>query len=69
MRRWCRSSVRAPLRERPGGAAVLTAHLDDIIEAKRSLRREPDLAALPELYRLQERNRAASDDSEGRRPA
>lgn len=37
------------------GATVLVADLDDIIEAKRALRREPDLAALPELYRLRER--------------
>ena len=37
------------------GAAVLVADLDDIIEAKRTLRRAPDLAALPELYRLRER--------------
>ena len=37
------------------GTAVLVADLDDIIEAKGALRREPDLAALPELYRLRER--------------
>lgn len=37
------------------GTTVLVADLDDIIEAKRALRRAPDLAALPELYRLRER--------------
>lgn len=50
------------------GTAVSIAHLDDIIEAKRALRREPDLAALPELYLLQERNRRG-DAPEGTRPA
>ncbi len=50
------------------GTAVLIAHLDDIIEAKQALRREPDLAALPELYRIQERNRGAAGP-EGTRPA
>ena len=49
------------------GTAVLIAHLDDIIEAKRALRREPDLAALPELYRIQERNRGTASP-EGTQP-
>ena len=48
------------------GTAVSIAHLDDIIEAKRALRREPDLAALPELYRLQERSRGAAAPEETR---
>jgi hypothetical protein len=36
------------------GLAILVADLGDIIESKRALRRDPDLAALPELNRLYE---------------
>lgn len=40
------------------GITISVADLDDVIEAKRTLRRAPDLAALPELYRLRERRGA-----------
>jgi len=36
------------------GLTISIAGLDDIIEAKRALRRDPDLAALPELYSLRD---------------
>ena len=36
------------------GITILAAGLDDLIEAKRALRRTPDLSALPELYRLRD---------------
>ena len=36
------------------GIPVLIADLDDVIESKEVLAREPDLAALPELHRLRE---------------
>lgn len=37
------------------GITILVAGLSDIIEAKQALSREPDLAALPELHRLLDR--------------
>jgi hypothetical protein len=37
------------------GITILVANLSDIIESKQALAREPDLAALPELHRLQDR--------------
>lgn len=37
------------------GLAILVADLDDVIESKEALAREPDLVALPELYRLRDR--------------
>jgi hypothetical protein len=37
------------------GVAILVADLDDIIESKEALAREPDLVALPELHRLRAR--------------
>lgn len=43
------------------GLTILVADLADIIESKEVLAREPDLVALPELRRLQERLRRASD--------
>ena len=42
------------------GMTILVAHLDDIIEAKETLNREPDRAALPELRRLRDRPPAGS---------
>ena len=39
------------------GMTILVADLDDIIEAKETLNREPDQAALPELRRLRDRLR------------
>ena len=36
------------------GLTISIASLDDIIESKRVLKREPDLAALPELYSLRD---------------
>ena len=36
------------------GVTILIAGLDDIIESKAALGREPDLVALPELHRLRE---------------
>lgn len=40
------------------GLTILVADLADVIESKRALSRDPDLAALPELDRLYERQRA-----------
>ena len=37
------------------GVAILIADLDDIIESKEALNREPDRAALPELRQLRDR--------------
>lgn len=37
------------------GLTILVADLDDVIESKQALAREPDLAALPELRRLRDR--------------
>ncbi|MGH2830244.1 MAG: hypothetical protein ACRDJM_07150 [Actinomycetota bacterium] len=37
------------------GVTVFIADLDDVIESKQVLAREPDLAALPELHRLRDR--------------
>ncbi len=42
------------------GATVLVAALDDIIESKESLDREPDRVALPELRELLARSRRAA---------
>ncbi len=39
------------------GVTVSIASLDDIIESKEALGREPDLVALPELHRLRGRRR------------
>lgn len=39
------------------GLTILIASLDDIIESKEALGREPDLVALPELHRLRRRHR------------
>lgn len=39
------------------GITILIADLDDVIESKQALAREVDLVALPELYRLRERQR------------
>ena len=39
------------------GMTILVADLDDIIEAKETLNREPDRAALPELRRLRDQLR------------
>ncbi len=36
------------------GLTISIAGLDDIISSKRALKREPDLAALPELYELRD---------------
>lgn len=36
------------------GVTILVAGLDDIIESKATLGREPDLVALPELHRLRD---------------
>jgi hypothetical protein len=38
------------------GISILVADLSDIIESKQALAREPDLAALPELHRLRDRD-------------
>jgi hypothetical protein len=38
------------------GVTILVADLDDIIESKQALSREPDLVALPELHRLRARD-------------
>jgi hypothetical protein len=38
------------------GVTLLIASLDDIIESKEALGREPDLVALPELHRLRARH-------------
>ena len=46
------------------GITISVAALDDIIEAKRALRREPDLAALPELYRLRDTDLRVSHPDE-----
>jgi hypothetical protein len=46
------------------GLTILVADLDDIIESKEALAREPDLLALPELRRLQARL-VARDPDEG----
>lgn len=43
--------------QRVFGLTILVANLDDIIESKESLGREPDLVALPELHRLRARAR------------
>lgn len=43
------------------GLTIAVAALSDIIEAKQALSREPDLAALPELHRLQKRLHGDSD--------
>ena len=45
------------------GLTILVADLDDIIESKTALGREPDLVALPELHRLRARHRSHDDDS------
>lgn len=37
------------------GIKILVAALDDVIESKQALAREPDLVALPELHRLRSR--------------
>lgn len=37
------------------GLTILVADLDDVIESKAALAREPDLVALPELHRLRDR--------------
>ena len=37
------------------GVTILVADLDDVIESKQALAREPDLVALPELHRLRAR--------------
>ena len=39
------------------GMTILVADLDDIIEAKETLNREPDRVALPELRQLRDRLR------------
>ena len=44
-------------RRRAFGVAILVADLDDIIEAKEALDREPDRMALPELRELRDRLR------------
>lgn len=49
-----RSLVRRAARREAFGITILVASLDDVIEAKESLSREPDLAALPELHRLRD---------------
>lgn len=41
------------------GTTIHVADIGDVIESRESLRREPDLAALPELHRL--RDRISSD--------
>lgn len=38
------------------GVTILVAALDDVIESKQALGREPDLVALPELHRLRSRS-------------
>jgi hypothetical protein len=45
------------------GVPILVADLDDVIESKQALAREPDLVALPELHRLRERLRRSDPDS------
>jgi hypothetical protein len=42
------------------GVTILVADLDDVIESKQALGREPDLVALPELHRLRESQRRSS---------
>lgn len=42
---------------RPFGLTILVADLNDVIESKEALDREPDRAALPELRRLRDRLR------------
>jgi hypothetical protein len=42
------------------GVTILVADLDDVIESKQALAREPDLVALPELRRLRDRLRRGS---------
>ena len=42
------------------GMTILVADLDDIIEAKETLNREPDRVALPELRQLRDLRRGAS---------
>ncbi len=44
------------------GLTIIVADLGDIIESKQVLAREPDLAALPELHRLQARLAAEAED-------
>ena len=45
------------------GETILVADLDDIIEAKEVLGREPDLVALPELHRLRELRDRSTDET------
>jgi len=47
------------------GVTVLVADIDDVIESKQALAREPDLVALPELHRLRERLRRPGADVAG----
>lgn len=47
------------------GLTIIVADLKDIIESKQVLAREPDLAALPELRRLQARLAAEHDADKG----
>ena len=44
------------------GVAILIADLDDIIESKEALNREPDRMALPELRQLRDRDSLLRDD-------
>lgn len=44
------------------GMTILVADLDDIIEAKETLNREPDRLALPELRQLRDRLRSGDGD-------
>jgi hypothetical protein len=42
------------------GLTILVADLDDVIESKEALARDPDLVALPELHRLRDRLKAGT---------
>jgi len=42
------------------GLTILVADLDDVIESKEVLARDPDLVALPELHRLRDRLNAGT---------